>query len=229
MRRDMPEDTTSRSFRFERVYEVWHVSRRPALLFLLAFAACGGRQPNSAASPQAAPLPTAGIAGQQVAVYPLTLVVSEETLGWSEYLLPRRDALDRADSLIAALLTERAPEVVWVLPEALRRAASRAPGMLANPDQMGTALLRSPLERVPDPLRSQLRTLTGMAGGRHALLPASLVFLSDSSGMGRAELTLAIVDVRTAQVQWRTVASGVGDDPWVATWAALRSLVPGLP
>ena len=200
-----------------------------AALAILGFSACGAGQPNSAVEPETAPLPTAGVAGREVAVYPLTLVVAEEALEWSEFLLPRREALDRADSLIAALLTERAPEVVWVLPEALRRAASRAPGMLANPDQMGTALLRSPLERVPDPLRSQLRTLTGMAGGRHALLPASLVFLSDSSGMGRAELTLAIVDVRTAQVQWRTVASGLGDDPWAATWEALKSLVPGLP
>jgi len=200
-----------------------------AALALLGFNACGGGQPNSAVEPETAPLPTAGIAGQEVTVYPLTLVVAEEALEWSEYLHPRREALDRADSLIAALLTERAPEVVWVLPEALRRAASQAPGMLANPDQMGTALLRSPLQRVPDPLRSQLRTLTGMAGGRHALLPASLVFLSDSGGMGRAELTLAIVDVRTAQVQWRTVASGLGVDPWEATWEALKSLVPGLP
>jgi hypothetical protein len=200
-----------------------------AALALLGVGACGGGQPNTAAAPETAPLPTAGIAGQEVAVYPLTLLVSEEALEWSEYLQPRREALDHADSLIAALLTERAPEVVWVLPEALRRAASRAPGMLANPDQMGTALLRSPLERVPDPLRSQLRTLTGMAGGRHALLPASLVFLSDSGGLGRAELTLAIVDVRTAQVLWRTVASGLGDDPWAATWEALKALVPGLP
>jgi hypothetical protein len=201
-----------------------------AAFALLGFSACGGgAHPSTGAEPETSPLPTAGIAGQEVAVYPLTLVVSEESLGWSEQLQPRREALDHADSLIAALLTERAPEVVWVLPEALRRASSRAPGMLANPDQMGTALLRSPLDRVPDPLRSQLRTLTGMAAGRHALLPASLVFLSDSGGLGRAELTLAIVDVRTASVQWRTVAIGVGDDPWVATWEALKSLVPGLP
>ena len=199
------------------------------LAFLWLTACGGGARPATGAQPETAPLPTAGIAGQEVVVYPLTLVVSEEALGWSEDLQPRREALDRADSLIATFLTERAPEVVWVLPEALRRAASRAPGMLANPDQMGTALLRSPLDRVPDPLRSQLRTLTGMAGGRHALLPASLVFLSDTGGLGRAELTLAIVDVRTANVQWRTVASGLGGDPWVATWEALKSLVPGLP
>ena len=226
----MPERNRRRCHKSEVISVPMHGIPYLAALALLGFSACGGgAHPSTGAEPETSPLPTAGIAGQEVAVYPLTLVVSEETLGWSEQLQPRREALDRADSLIAALLTERAPEVVWVLPEALRRAASRAPGMLANPDQMGTALLRSPLDRVPDPLRSQLRTLTGMAGGRHALLPASLVFLSDSAGLGRAELTFAIVDVRTASVQWRTVASGVGDDPWVATWEALKSLVPGLP
>ena len=225
----MPKGTRRRRFEIEEIDVISRLYVPLVGLIFLAFSGCGGRQPNNDVPPETAPLPTAGIAGQEVPVYPLTLVVSEEVLGWSDYLSPRREALDHADSLIAALLTERAPEVAWVLPEALRRAASRAPGMLANPDQMGTALLRSPLERVPDPLRSQLRTLTGMAGGRYALLPASLVFLSDSSGMGRAELTLAIVDVRTAQVQWRTVANGLGHDPWEATWEALKSLVPGLP
>jgi hypothetical protein len=196
---------------------------------LVCLLGCAGGQPDSSVEPQTAPLPTAGIAGQEVCLYPLTLVVAEESLNWTEQLQPRREVLDRADSLIATFLTERAPEVAWVLPEELRRAAGRAPGMLANPDQIGTALLRSPMDRVPDPLRTQLRTLTGVAGGRHALVPASLVFLADSAGLGRADLTLAIVDVRTATVRWRTVASGKGDDPWRATWNALRSLVPGLP
>ncbi len=196
---------------------------------ILTLVACSTGHPGSSVEPETAPLPTAGIAGQEVTVYPLTLVVSEESLNWADQLLPRREALDRADSLIAKFLTERVPEVAWVLPPDIRRAASRAPGMLANPDQMGTALLRNPMERVPDPLRSQLRTLTGVAGGRHALIPASLVFRSDSAGSGRAELTLAIVEVRTARVEWRTVARGQGDEPWAACWDALKSLVPGLP
>lgn len=202
---------------------------KPRYLPLLALLACSTGQSDSGIEPDTAPLPTAAMAGREVTVYPLTLVVSEESLNWAELLQPRREALDRADSLIGAFLTERAPEVVWVLPPAVRRAAGRAPGMLANPDQIGTALLRSPMERVPDPLRSQLRTLTGIAGGRHAFIPASLVFRSDTAGLGRAELTFAIVDVRTARVDWRTVASGTGDEPWTATWNALKSLVPGLP
>ena len=71
--------------------------------------------------------------------------------------------------------------------------------------------------------------LTGVAGGRYALVPASLVFTVTEEGRGRAELTLVIVDVRTGLVGWRTVAHADGDDPWLALRAALKTLTPGLP
>ena len=124
----MPEVTKRRAVMVEGARAPVRQLSMLAMAALLGLNACGGGRLNTAAEPETAPLPTAGIAGQEVAVYPLTLVVSEETLGWSELLQPRRDALDHADSLIGAFLTERAPEVVWVLPEALRRAAGRAPG-----------------------------------------------------------------------------------------------------
>ena len=71
------------------------------------------------------------------------------------------------------------------------------------------------LGQVPDPLRSQLRTLTGMAGERYALIPASLIYFAASPG-ARAELTLVMVDVRTGRVGWRTVASSSGPPPTVS-------------
>lgn len=195
-----------------------------------ATAGCGGSQPAVDVPTPTAPLPTAGLAGQPVTVYPLTLLSADETLHWQDALSPRRAALDRGDSMLGSLLEERSPEVSWILPDVLRRAARRAPGMLTNPDQMGTALLRFPdASRVPDPLRSQMRGLTGVTGGRFALVPASLVFVSDSAGGGRAELTLVIADVRTGLVAWRTVANAVGPDPWAALRAAIKSLTPGLP
>jgi len=199
-----------------------------ALLATAAGLGCGGGGTFENAEPETVPLTTAAMAGQQVSVYPLTLLAVDRSLGWDDYVQPRRTALDRADSLIAVLLTERAPEVIWVLPEEMRRAARKAPGLLADPDRMGTAVLRAPFKQVPDPLRSQMRTLSGVAGGRYALVPASLVFFADSAG-GRAELTLVIVDVRTGLPRWRSIARGTGDDPWSATWAALISLIPGLP
>lgn len=202
----------------------------PILLAGLALGGCGS-SPGAVAVPEpGAPLPTAGLAGQKVAVYPLTLLGASEELGWRYRLSPRREALDRADSILATALTERAPEVTWVLPEELRRAARRGTPMLADPDQLATGLLRSPeLSIVPDPLRTQLRALTAVVGDRYALVPASLVFWPDSGGVGRAELTVVLVDVRTGAIGWRTVARGKGSSPWEAFWSALKALTPGLP
>ena len=138
----------------------------------------GGRQHAETPAPTQ-PLPTAGLAAQQVSVLPLTLLAAEDSLHWQAKFADRRAALAQADSVIGTLLTARAPEVTWVLPEALRKAARRAPGIAPDPDQMGTALLRAPnIEIVPDPLRGELRTLVALAanGGRYALVPAALVY-----------------------------------------------------
>jgi len=211
------------------------MAQRLALVSVAAalLMACGGKRTSGdGTEPErpTLPLPTAGIAGQRVAVYPLTLITAAEDLGWQSYLASRREALDRADSIIGAMLTERSPEVTWVLPPDLRRAAARAPAMLANPDQLGSAILRSPgVEQIPDPLRSQMRSLNGVAADRYALVPAALVFTRGPGGRGQAELTLVMGDVRSGLLGWRTVARGEGDDPWEALRVAFKALTPGLP
>lgn len=210
------------------------MERRVNLVAVLAAAlgiGCGGTARSTGdVPPLAAPLPTAAMGGQPVTVYPLTLIAADRLLGWDERVGTRAEALHRADSLLAAFLTERAPEVTWVLPEDLRRAAKRAPGLLAEPDQMATAVLRSGgTRRVPDPLRSQMRGLTGVAGDRYALVPASLVFVPGEGRGGRAELAVVVTDVRTGMIEWRTTAWAEADDPWSALWEALTTLVPDLP
>jgi len=218
---------------------------------LTTILACGGRQHAQEPTPTQ-PLPTAGLAAQQVGVLPLTLVAADDSLHWEALLAERRVALAKADSVLVTLLQARAPEVVWVLPDELRRAARRAPGIAANPDQMGTAILlrgtKQQPEMVPDPLRGELRTLAALAGGgRYALVPAGLVFRRTvGPGVGgaqhavplesgtpppiaTAELTVVMVDVRTGRVGFRTVARGEGDDPWTALTRAVKSLTPGLP
>ena len=217
-------------------------------------AGCGGKQHVEEPTPTA-PLPTAGIAAQQVGITPLTLIVAEDSLHWQALLGERRAALAKSDSVIGTLLTTRAPEVTWLLPDELRRAARRAPGIAPDPDQMGTAILLrggGREEIVPDPLRHELRTLAalvGAGGGRFVLVPAGLVFRrSGGPADGRtggaaarptarppdrpsatAELTVVMVDVRTGRVGFRTVARGEGDDPWTALTGAVKSLTPGLP
>ena len=205
-------------------------------LVLLALISCGGKKktdqtPTPQELPPTAPLPTAGLAGQRVALTPLALIAAEDTLQWDSIINDRRVALDRSDSIIEALLIARAPEVTWVGPAELRRTARRAAGIATDPDQLGTPFLRAEkLIEVPDPLRYQLRTLVGLAGGRFAMIPTGLVYRRRPGRTdATAELSIVMVDTRVGRVGWRTVARGDGDDPWAALTKAVKSLTPGLP
>jgi hypothetical protein len=175
------------------------------------------------------PVPTEGLSGQEVAVMPLTLVATDPTLQTDTSFAhrDRRATLSWADSLIGEALVGRAPEVRWVLPPELRKVARRAPGIVNDPDQMGQALLRSPkLRNVPDPLRSSLRNLMAVVGGRVAMVPAALGFTPDSARRVRAELSLVAADTRTGKVLWRSVALGSGPTPDAALAAALEAVLP---
>ena len=215
-----------------------YLLRRAPFVVALALA-CGGRsKPQQPPAPAPTiPLPTAGLAGQPVSLFPLTLVAAEDVLHWDSLVADRRTTLNRADSILGTLLGARAPEVSWVMPEELRRAARRAAGLAADPDRLGTAILRNEqMIDVPDPLRSQLRTLAALGGARFVVMPAALVFKRSTPlpptpplGSATAELSIALVDVRLAKVVWRTVARGDGDDPWTALTRAVKALTPGLP
>jgi hypothetical protein len=197
--------------------------------------ACGGKKSSQTPTPEpTAPLPTAGLAGQRVALTPLALVAAEDSLHWDTLIGDRRATLDKCDSIISTFLVARAPEVTWVGPPELRRIARRAAGIVAEPDQMGTPFLRaSNIVDVPDPLRSQLRTMMGLVGGRYVMIPAALVFRRKvgrpDSRTATAELSVVMVDSRVGRVGWRTVARGDGDDPWTALTRAVKALTPGLP
>jgi hypothetical protein len=210
-------------------------SPRLALLLVLALTGCGGsrQEPAAAASavdPPTAILPTSRLTGQVVAILPITLVVADPALqsdsAYAAYR-DRRVALEQVDSLVSEGLTTRAPEVNWVPPRELRKMARRSAGYLADPDQMGQAVLRGPkVNVVPDPLRSSLRSLMAVAGGRLALVPASLGFGHEADGKIRADLSLVLADARTGKVVWRSVALGRGTTPTEAVNAAIAAVLP---
>lgn len=212
-----------------------HFVRRASFVVLLTTLACGAKQNSQQPTPApTAPLPTAGIAGQRVALTPIELVAAEDSLHWETALADRRATLDKCDSIIDALLTARAPEVTWAPPPELRRIARHAPGIVTDPDQMGTPLLRATrLLDVPDPLRSQLRTLMGLVGGRYVLVPAALVYRQTvgrpEGRTATAELAMVLIDSRVGKVEWRTTARGEADDPWTALTRAVKNLTPGVP
>src|ERR1041385_6325651 len=164
------------------------VHKSLSLIVLGLAAGCGG---NRAEGPKPVPNPylnlpmvTPALAGQRVAVLPLTLALPDAQLAADTLLGVRANVLAWSDSMQAEALNGRAPEVTWVGPAELRRDARRAAGLAGDPDHFAHALLRDPLiKTVPDPLRSQIRTLVALTDARYALAPAIETFQRDSAGV----------------------------------------------
>lgn len=201
----------------------------------LAVAACAAVTTASAQKPvqtkpqvPAVGLATSGLAGQLVAVLPLTMVISDPRLPGGGGPKARAATIRWADSLLADMLAERGVEVKWVFPVELRRTAQRAGGLMPSPDQMGQSVMRSPgLKETPDPLRSYLRQLVALSGGaRYALIPAAL-YLSPAPGDSIVvQLSAVLTDSRLGRVMWRTLARGQGETATDAYRAALATIIP---
>ena len=202
---------------------------RLALLALLAAAPLSAQQQKEPKPPvPAVGLATAGLAGQTVAVLPLTMAVSDPRIPGGTGARARAGLLRWADSLLADALQERAAEVKWLLPADLRRIAQRSAGLMPNPDQMGQAVMRSPaLKEVPDPLRSYIRQLVALSGGaRYALIPAALYLTPEPGDSLKVQLAAVLADGRLGRVVWRTLAVGRGETASEAFRAALGTIVP---
>lgn len=170
------------------------------------------------------------LAGQKIAILPITYVVADPAVTADSAWLPWSDrvpALRRADSLVDAEMVARSPEINWVLPPELRKISRRAGGMLASPDEMGQAMLRNEgLKEVPDNLAAPLRKFVALAGGRMVLVPAALGFSREADGSWRADLSLALVDARKASIVWRSLAVGRGATPDIAAQRAAAAVFP---
>lgn len=179
------------------------------------------------------PINLLGLAGQTVPVFPLTVLVVDAADKTQESFAPWRDSrtgLDRADSMLSDYLQASAPDVVWLFPPDLRRAAKRAGGMVTEPDRLGLAVLRNPkMKKVPGGIGAQMRTLMALTGGRFALVPAALGFGHDSTGAIKTRIAFVAVDTRRDMILWRSYAEGSGATPDAAVAAALTTLVPGPP
>jgi hypothetical protein len=193
-----------------------------ALALLLARPLAGQEAPP--------PVPVPSLGGQDVAVMPITLVAIDPALESDTLFAKYRDrraTVSWADTVIGRALTERAPEVKWVLPPRLRKLARRAPGLVDDPDEMGQAMLRSPrLKELPDQLRVSLRNLTALLNGRIVFVPAALGFGRDPDGLVRAELSLVAADARSGRILWRSVPVATGATPGAALEGALAAVLP---
>lgn len=201
--------------------------RSLVLLALAAAPACAQKQKQSSTPEPVVALSTDGLAGQLVAVLPLTMVVSDPRLPGGSGSEARTRTMRWADSLLGDALQERAPEVQWILPPALRHTASRAVGVMPSPDMMGQSVMRSAgLKTVPDPLRGYLRQLVALSGGaRFALIPAALYLSPGTADSITVQLSAVLADGRLGRVVWRTMARGSGETAEQALRIALSTIL----
>ena len=207
--------------------------RRLSPLLLFAVIACGNRssaENQDQTPPPAVParsLYTTSLAGEKVAVLPMTMVIAEPPLSSEAPFLDRVTALRWTDSVLEYALENRAPDVSWVFPEDLRAIAKRAPTVAPDPDKMGQSVMAAPrLDFMPDPLRSYARSLVAIAGGRHLLIPAAATFNQPAGGAVKVELSVVMADARNGRVTWRTLATGEGPTAAMALSEALRLMLP---
>lgn len=202
------------------------------LVGLILATGCKGSSSGQNPAPEkpevpARPLVVAPLAGQKIAVLPLTMLISDPGLGTEPELIDRATALRWADSAFGLALTNRAPDVSWVLPPELRRISHRAPSMNLDPDKMGQSVMAAPkITTLPDPLRTYVRSLVALAGGRLILIPAIYSFNRTPEGNVKAEVSVVMADVRSGQVVWRTLIPAVGPNPVAALDAAYRMMLP---
>lgn len=207
------------------------MSKTIMAVFLAALVGCGGKSAETGADPmelypEEVPLQAQLFAGQSVPVLPITLVLPDSSLAAGE-LFRRRDVLlPWTDSIIVEHLASRAPEVLWVFPDELRRIARRNPGVAPDPDRMGQSVMRADIDKVPDPFRANLRTLVALTDARLAFIPAALVFRQPEPGVVEAQLMAVMVDARRGTVMWRSLFVARGGTPAQALSNALAETLP---
>jgi hypothetical protein len=206
---------------------------RASVLTLAAAAACSSGAPSHPqpldpfGGIEVGQLPVGSLSGSKV----LILVAGGVVLGDSAGSLPQLETertaiLDIANSTLDTALRRDAREVEWQGLEEQRRAVRRNPTLNLNPDRLPTAYTAAAtVERIPDPLWSQIRTLAAVTGARYAVIPAAVrVTGRDSAFVG--EYVIVGADARSGGIVFRARALGRPSRTLTAAFAsASASLV----
>ena len=120
---------------------------------------------------------------------------------------PSAATLQRLDSALAAVLTDRGITRAWILPSELERDFKRSPSYVPDPHLLFEIPLLVPNLEIgntaPTELASQIRTFVAFHdGARFVLAPVALRFEQGLGGGVGARLRLVMLDGRTGQVTW---------------------------
>jgi hypothetical protein len=182
------------------------------LAFLLS--ACGGRSaaPPSPDDPGTRP---PDLTGSRVMVLPAQHGPNQTGGG---------EPVPGLDREIEFWLRDAAPRVSWVFPPEIDRALARSPSLRIDIRALAVSSFhRARVENIGDPLFGDLRSLNALVDARVALIPVAATFAEDSTGNGRVELAVALIDTLGGRVIWfGTIAgeNGAEGSPNVAASAA---------
>jgi hypothetical protein len=185
------------------------------MIVAVAVAACGGGHTSRTtpvdpfAGIAVGQLPVGTLSGSNVLVLVTGGVVLGDTSGALPQLETERTAiLTIANEAIDTALRRDARDVNWMGLEEQRHAAHRNPTLGIDPDRLPTAYTAAAtVERIPDPLWSQVRMLSALTGARYAVIPAAVrVTGRDSAYVG--EYVVVGADTRTGGIVFRSRAIG---------------------
>ena len=166
-------------------------------------------------------VPLASLAGTDV----LLLTAGGMVAGDAAQPLPDLDArrtqlLEEANAALDTALRRDGREVTWIGLEEQRRAARRNPTLGLEPDHFATEYLFDPrVDRIPDPLWGQMRTLAAVTNARYAIVPAG-VKIGGTPGALTATYIVVVADARSGGVLMRMRVLG---QPSASAEAALAS------
>lgn len=171
------------------------------------------------------------LSGQIVAVVPITFIGADSSVRGDSALALYRNrvaGLRHFDSLFGDYLSSVLLETKWVLPPELRKLNVRSSGYFPDPDLMGQGALRNPniMKKVPEPLESKLRAISGVTNARVIVIPAGVVFNRDSTGMLTAAISVVLADPRLGDIKYRTITTGRGPTADAALRSAFAIMVP---
>lgn len=180
-----------------------------------AVAACGGGHTSrtSPSDPFAGiaigQLPVGSLSGANVLVLVTGGVLLGDSAGALSQLETERTAiLTIANEALDTALRRDAREVNWMGLEEQRHAAHRNPTLGIDPERLPTSYtVGAAVDRIPDPLWSQVRLLSAVTGARYAVIPAAVRVTGRDSAYV-AEYVIVGADTRTGGIVFRSRVLG---------------------